>query len=209
MRRFSAEFLGTAVLLMSIVGSGIMAQNLTNDVGIQLLINAVATTLALFVLIRTLSPISGAHLNPLVTIYARLSKNFSSQDLLYYLVAQFLGGFFGVVVANFMFNIPAIDISQHVRSGLGLFVGEIVATVGLLTIILLNSEKAFILIPAWIGSAFFFTSSTSFANPAVTISRTFTDTFTGISPSSILQFLSGQIIALILVLGVKRLTEVY
>lgn len=206
-RKLAAEFIGTAFLLMAIVGSGIMAQTLTGDSGVQLLINAVSTVLALFLLISLIAPISGAHFNPVVTLYSRAKGTSTNQELLMYVVAQFLGGAVGVIIANLMFSKAAIDIASTSRSGTGRFIGEVVATVGLLAIIAMKSERAALLVPAWIGSAFFFTSSTSFANPAVTISRTLSDTFTGIAPGSIPQFVGGQLSALALVLGVRKLVK--
>jgi glycerol uptake facilitator-like aquaporin len=203
MRKFLAEFIGTAVLLTAIVGSGIMAQNLTDDVGIQILINAFSIALALYVLISLLSPISGAHLNPLITVYSRIDRNISSREMILYLLAQLTGGAIGTIVANLMFSKSGIDISSKTRSGLGIFIGEVLATLGLLIIVTLKSEKAATLVPTWIGSALLFSSSTSFANPAVTFSRTLTDTFTGIAPASLAQFLLAQIVALGIVLGVR------
>jgi glycerol uptake facilitator-like aquaporin len=203
MRKFLAEFIGTAVLLTAIVGSGIMAQNLTDDVGIQILINAFSIALALYVLISLLSPISGAHLNPLITVYSRIDRNISSREMILYLLAQLTGGAIGTIVANLMFSKSGIDISSKTRSGLGIFIGEVLATLGLLIIVTLKSEKAATLVPTWIGSALLFSSSTSFANPVVTFSRTLTDTFTGIAPASLAQFLLAQIVALGIVLGVR------
>ena len=203
MRKFLAEFIGTAVLLTAIVGSGIMAQNLTDDVGIQILINALSIALALYVLITLLSPISGAHLNPLITVYSRIDRNISSREMILYLLAQFTGGVIGTIFANLMFSKSGIDISSKTRSGLGIFIGEVLATLGLLVIVILRSEKTATLVPAWIGSALLFSSSTSFANPAVTFSRTLTDTFTGIAPASLTQFLLAQIVALGIVLALR------
>lgn len=206
-RKVAAEFIGSALLLMAIVGSGIMAQSLTGDSGLQLLINAVSTVLALFLLISLIAPISGAHFNPVVTLYSRAQGTSTNQELLIYVVAQFLGGAVGVIIANLMFSKAAIDLASTSRSGVGQFIGEVVATVGLLAIIAMKSERAALLVPAWIGSAFFFTSSTSFANPAVTVSRTLSDTFTGIAPGSIPQFVGAQLLTLALVLGIRKLVK--
>ena len=206
-RKVAAEFIGSALLLMAIVGSGIMARSLTGDSGLQLLINAVSTVLALFLLISLIAPISGAHFNPVVTLYSRAQGTSTNQELLMYVVAQLLGGAVGVILANLMFSKAAIDLASTSRSGVGQFIGEVVATVGLLAIIAMNSERAALLVPAWIGSAFFFTSSTSFANPAVTVSRTLSDTFTGIAPGSIPQFVGAQLLALALVLGIRKLVK--
>jgi len=206
-RKVAAEFIGSALLLMAIVGSGIMAQSQTGDSGLQLLINAVSTILALFLLISLITPISGAHFNPVVTLYSRAQGKSTNQELLMYVVAQFLGGAVGVIIANLMFSKAAIDLASTSRTGVGQFIGEVVATVGLLAIIAMKSERAALLVPAWIGSAFFFTSSTSFANPAVTVSRTLSDTFTGIAPGSIPQFVGAQLLALALVLGIRKLVK--
>jgi glycerol uptake facilitator-like aquaporin len=193
---------------MAIVGSGIMAQSLTSDLGIQLLINSFSTICALFVLISLLSQISGAHFNPVVSLYIRFIGKISNKDLLSYLLAQILGSSLGVIVGNLMFNKPAIDIASTSRTGAGRFIAEIVATIGLLSIVAWKSDKAAVLVPAWIGSAFFFTSSTSFANPAVTISRTLSDTFTGIAPGSIIQFLVAQVLALLLFVTLQKFVKV-
>jgi len=206
-RKVAAEFIGSALLLMAIVGSGIMAQSQTGDSGLQLLINAVSTILALFLLISLITPISGAHFNPVVTLYSRAQGKSTNQELLMYVVAQFLGGAVGVIIANLMFSKAAIDLASTSRTGVGQFIGEVVATVGLLAIIAMKSERAALLVPAWIGSAFFFTSSTSFANPAVTVSRTLSDTFTGIAPGSIPQFVGAQLLALALVLGIRKIVK--
>jgi len=206
-RKLVAEFIGTAVLLSAIVGSGIMAENLTSDVGIQLLINALSIVLALFLLITLIGPISGAHFNPIVTFYSRAQGACTNREALMYLAAQILGGAVGVIIANLMFSRVAIDIASTSRVGIGQFIGEVVATVGLLTIIIMRPERAALLVPAWIGSALFFTSSTSFANPAVTVSRTLSDTFTGIAPGSIPQFVGAQLLALALVLGIRKLVK--
>ena len=206
-RKVAAEFIGSALLLMAIVGSGIMAENLSSDTGVQLLINALSIVLALFILITLIAPISGAHFNPVVTLYSRAQGTSTNQELLMYVVAQVLGGAVGVIIANLMFSKAAIEIASTSRSGVGQFIGEVVATVGLLAIIAMKSEQAALLVPVWIGSALFFTSSTSFANPAVTVSRTLSDTFTGIAPGSIPQFLGAQLMALALVLGLRKLVK--
>jgi glycerol uptake facilitator-like aquaporin len=199
LRRITAEFLGTGILVAAVVGSGTMATELSTDLGIDLLINAAATVLALAVLIQVLGPISGAHFNPVVSLSEWALGRLSRTYMLSYVSAQFLGGLVGVFTANLMFKNPAIYMSEHVRSGSHLFLGEVVATAGLLLLIQLvrqprNSAVAPIVIAAWIGSAYFFTSSTSFANPAVTLARAFTDTFSGIAMGSVLAFIAAQII---------------
>ena len=216
-RRYLAEFLGTGILVAVVVGSGIMATNLTRDVGLQLLINTISTVLALGIIIAIFAPISGAHFNPVVTLAELTFKRISLVDALGYLVAQFVGGACGAILANLMFKRGAINLSTHSRSGLNLFLGEVVATAGLLLIIhLLNYQKRANLIPvlvaAWIGSAYFFTSSTSFANPAVTLARGLSNTFAGIAMRSIPLFILAQVLgatigtvfALTFTEGVKR-----
>ena len=187
------------MLVAVVVGSGIMATNLTNDVALQLLINALSTVLALGILISILAPVSGAHFNPVVTLAELAFKRISLVDALGYLVAQFAGGACGAILANLMFKRGAINLSSHSRSGLNLFLGEVVATAGLLLIIhLLNYQKRANLIPvlvaAWIGSAYFFTSSTSFANPAITFARGLSNTFAGIAMRSIPLFILAQVL---------------
>jgi len=199
MKRAIAEFFGTGVLVAVVVGSGAMAANISQDVGVQLLINTVATIFALGLLIELLVPISGAHFNPLVSIISVMRREKSISELLFYVVAQCAGGISGAMLANLMFSHPAIYMSHHSRSGINLWFGEVVATAGLIFVIFqaINSGKSKIipiLVPAWIGSAYFFTSSTSFANPAVTISRSFSDTFSGIKLSSVSGFVGAQII---------------
>jgi glycerol uptake facilitator-like aquaporin len=199
MKRAIAEFFGTGLLVAVVVGSGTMAVNISQDIGVQLLINTVATIFALGLLIELLGPISGAHFNPLVTIMSVVRREKPVSELLLYVVAQCAGGISGAMLANLMFSNPAIYMSQNTRSGLNLWLGEVVATAGLIFVIFqaINSGKSKIipiLVPAWIGSAYFFTSSTSFANPAVTIARAFSDTFSGIKLSSVSGFVGAQII---------------
>ena len=196
-RESLAEFLGTCTLVAVVVGSGAMAQNLTQDVGLELLINTVATVLALGLLIELFAPISGSHFNPLVSVIQIIRRELSLSDAIFYVIAQCAGGILGAMLANLMFSHPAIFISQHSRSGLHLWLGEAVATAGLIFVIfqatnLGKSKLIPILVPAWIGAAYFFTSSTSFANPAVTLARSFTDTFSGIKISSVPGFVIAQ-----------------
>ena len=198
-RRVAAEFLGAMILVAAVVGSGIMATTLSDDVGVQLLMNMLATVLVLGLLIWTLGPISGAHFNPAVTLVALARREIPMGEGVAYLPAQVLGAIVGAVLANLMFALPAIDISTTVRSGSNLLLGEVVATAGLLWIIGAltrtgNGRLGPALVPAWIGAAYFFTSSTSFANPAVTIGRMFTDTFAGIAPASVLPFIAAQLV---------------
>jgi glycerol uptake facilitator-like aquaporin len=198
-RRVAAETLGTAVLVAAVVGSGIMAAQLSQDLGVQLLINAVATVTALGVLICTLGPISGAHFNPAVTAVAALRREVAPRESAMYVIGQVVGALLGVALADVMFGQPPWQASGHDRTGLGLLLGEVVATAGLLWVIGALTRTGHghlgpVLVPAWIGAAYFFTASTSFANPAVTIGRAFTDTFTGIAPASVVPFIAAQLV---------------
>ena len=199
LRRTIAELFGTATLLLVVIGSGVMATNLSKDVGVQLTINSAATGLILYILITLLGPISGAHFNPVVTAIQLYKKNITASLAAAYLVAQLLGAVIGVALANFIFNLPIIEISQKDRTGAELFVSEILATAGLVFIIFTaiaqkSEAKIPVLVGAYISAAYFFTSSTSFANPAVTVARTLSDSFAGIAPGSVLPFIAAQII---------------
>jgi len=202
-KKLFAEFLGTAVLVATVVGSGIMATNLSADLGIDLLINTVATVFVLYILITLLAPISGAHFNPLVSAISFFRKELSAASTIYFFIAQILGGSLGAILANLMFEHPAIEPSQHVRNGSHLLLGELIASAGLIFIIFLAvkqgiDKKIPRLVAAWIGAAYFFTSSTSFANPAVTIARGLTDSFSGIKFCSVPGFIGAQIVGAIL-----------
>ena len=199
MRETIAEVLGTATLLLVVIGSGVMATNISEDVGVQLTINSAATGLILYILITLLGPISGAHFNPVVTGIQVFKKNISASLAAAYLLAQLVGAVIGVALANFIFNLPIIEISQKDRTGADLFVSEILATAGLVFIIFMaiaqkSEAKIPVLVGAYISAAYFFTSSTSFANPAVTVARTLSDSFAGIAPGSVLPFIAAQII---------------
>lgn len=199
------ELVGTAVLLIAVVGSSYMAASLTSDKALSLLIVAAVTAAALAIIIKTGAAISGAHYNPAVTISSLLTGGMKTVEGLAYIVAQVLGAIAGVVIANAMFGEALFGASTVLRSGSGLFIGEIVATSGLVYLALTANEKSvWKMIPLWIFAAYFFTSSTSFANPAVTISRIFTEAPTGISSSSVLGFLSAQVVGTLLaVLALK------
>ena len=213
MRKLLAEYLGTALLVAIVVGSGIMATDLTQDVGLQLLINTIATVFGLAVLILILAPISGAHFNPVVTLIDLIQGKSSVIQFLQYAVVQTAGAISGAFLANAMFDQAIIQTATKIRSGNNLYLAEIVATAGLILVVnLLVNQKNLTVIPAavaaWIGSAYFFTSSTSFANPAVTIGRTFSDSFAGIAPECAPQFIAAQILGAIIGLGlVKVLTN--
>ncbi|WP_431920949.1 aquaporin [Nonomuraea jabiensis] len=184
-RRALAEFLGTTLLLIAVVGSGIAAQRLSpHDAGLQLLENSTATAAALVAIILALGPVSGAHLNPVVTLADRIFGGLTSGQAAAYIAAQLLGGAAGTIVANAMFSLPPVTFSTTVRSSPGLWLGELVATFGLLLVIfgLVRSGRASLAplaVGAYIGAAYWFTSSTSFANPAATLARTLTDSSTG------------------------------
>jgi glycerol uptake facilitator-like aquaporin len=213
MRKLLAEYLGTALLVAIVVGSGIMATDLTQDVGLQLLINTIATVFGLAVLILILAPISGAHFNPVVTLIDLIQGKSSFIQFLQYAVVQIAGAITGAFLANAMFDQVIIQTATKIRSGSHLYLAEIVVTAGLVLVInLLVNQKNLTVIPAavaaWIGSAYFFTSSTSFANPAVTIGRTFSDSFAGIAPECAPKFIAAQILGAIIGLGlVKALTN--
>ncbi|WP_255770142.1 aquaporin [Pseudarthrobacter sulfonivorans] len=203
-RRAGAELLGTGVLVMIVVGSGIAAQQLSpNDVGLQLLQNSTATVFGLTVLILVLGPVSGAHFNPVVSLadwilHRRNGTGLSLPELGTYVLAQTVGGISGSVVANAMFEVGT-SISAKDRAGTGHLIGEIVATAGLVLLIfaLAATRRSALAAPAvgaYIGAAYWFTSSTSFANPAVTVGRIFSDTFAGIAPASVPGFVIAQLV---------------
>ncbi len=195
-RACTAEALGTALLLVAVVGSGIMAERLTGDEAVALLANTVATGAALLVLILTFGAVSGAHFNPAVTLAAAASGELPWRRVPSYLSAQVAGALAGVVCAHAMFAEPLLSLSRHARSGGAQVFAEFVATFGLVAVIQGVSRRNATAVPlavaAFITSAYWFTSSTSFANPAVTIARAFTDTFTGIQPADVPGFLLGQ-----------------
>lgn len=204
-RPLLAEFVGTALLVTVVIGSGIAAAQLsTHDVGLQLLENSIATALGLAVLILLFGPVSGAHFNPVVTaadwlLGRRAQTGISGAGVLTYTAAQTLGGIAGAVLANVMFDRAAVEIATKDRLTTGHVVGEVVATAGLIALIfaLSRSGRAALsaaAVGAYIGAAYWFTSSTSFANPAVTIGRMFSDTFAGIAPGSAPGFIAAQIV---------------
>lgn len=198
-RRAAAEFIGTAFLVTAVIGSGIAAARLSpDDVGLQLLENSLITGAALVALILALQPVSAAF-NPVVTLVEVALGLVKRQEALALIAAQFVGGFLGAVVANLMFDLDAINLSTHERSGSGLWLGEIIATLGLVLIIFGavrsgRTDTVAYAVGGYITAAYWFTSSTSFANPAVTTSRMFSDTFAGIDPSSVLMFVLMQLI---------------
>ena len=209
-RRLAAEALGTAFLIIAVIGSGIMASRLSpNDVGLQLLQNAFATAGALAGLILMFGAVSGAHFNPVVSLIDRLLGTLSTRDTVLYVIAQIIGGCIGSVIVNLMFELDAINLSTKTRSSGALWLSEVVATVGLLLLIqgcVRTGRGAAIpfAVGAWIGGAYWFTSSTSFANPAVTVARTLSDTFAGIKPSSAPMFIVMQVIGAVIAYGLIR-----
>lgn len=211
-RRALAEYVGTAFLVAVVVGSGIAASNLSpDDVGLQLLENAAATAGGLVALILAFGPVSGAHFNPVVSLADAYFGGLDRRDLPAYIGAQIAGAITGSIIANLMFELDAVSWSTHERSSQGLLLGEVVATIGLLVVIFGvvrsgRSSAAPFAVGAYIGGAYFFTASTSFANPAVSIGRAFTDTFAGIEPASVPGFIGGQLVgALVAVLIIKTL----
>jgi glycerol uptake facilitator-like aquaporin len=203
-RRAAAEALGTALLVATVVGSGIMAQRLTQDVALQLLGNTLPTGAVLVVLITILGPISGAHFNPAVSLVFAARSELSKRHLFSYVFAQILGGIVGAVAAHLMFELPLIALSTKIRSGGAQWFAEAVATFGLVVTILLGIrfQKSAVpwLVGLYITAAYWFTASTSFANPAVTIARALTNTFSGIRPVDVPAFVATQCAAAIVAL---------
>ena len=202
-RKVLAEAIGTGLLIVAVIGSGIMAQRLTDIVALQLLCNAIATGGALVALILIFSPVSGASFNPVVGIVGIFTGEATIRDTAFYAIAQTVGGCVGAVVANLMFDLDAINISEKVRSGSGVLFSEVVATVGLLVVIYgtIRAQRANLVpftVAAWITGAYFFTSSTSLANPAVTVARSLSNTFAGIAPESVPMFVLMQLIGAML-----------
>ena len=205
-RRLVAEGLGTALLVAAVVGSGIAAQNLSpDDTGLALLENAIATGAALYVLILVLGPVSGAHFNPVVTAVDAWFGGLARRDAAPYLAVQVVGACLGAMLANLMFGLGAVSVSTHVRGGSGILLSEVVATFGLLLVIVglvRRGRSAYVAgaVAAYIVGAYWFTASTSFANPAVTIGRTLSNTFAGIAPSSVPGFVVAQCVGGVLAL---------
>ena len=191
--------MGTGLLVLAVIGSGIAASRLSDDAGLQLLQNAGATASALIAIILALGPVSGAHLNPVVTLAVRAAGAVGTREVGAYVIAQVAGGAAGAVVANLMFSLPAVELATEVRSSGGLWRGEGVATFGLVLVVLGVARSnwptaAPFAVAAYIGGAYYFTSSTSFAIPAVTLGRTLSDTFAGIDPASVPAFVAAQLV---------------
>ena len=198
-RKFLTEFIGTAMLLIGVVGSGIMAENISGgNNGIALLANAIATGAMLYVIITVLGPISGAHFNPAVTLAFTLNGEHKARDAAPFIGAQIAGGIVGVWLTHLMFDLAILQTSSHDRTGVALWSSEIFATFGLLFVIFggikHKADTVPTLVALYITGAYWFTSSTSFANPAVTIARGLSDTFAGINPAHVIMFIVMQII---------------
>ena len=208
-RRLSAEAIGTGLLIVAVIGSGIMAERLTDIVALQLLCNAIATGGALVALILIFAPVSGASFNPVVGIVGIFTGEATIRDTALYALAQTVGGCIGAVIANLMFDLDAINISEKVRSGSGVLFSEVVATLGLLVVIYgtIRAQRANLVpftVAAWITGAYFFTSSTSLANPAVTVARSLSNTFAGIAPESVPMFVVMQLIGAMLAVAMIK-----
>lgn len=214
LRKWLAEYIGTATLVCVVVGSGIMGTNLSKDSGVALLINALSTIFALALLILIIAPISGAHFNPAVSLVQVIRREMNASEFAAFVSAQIAGAITGAIIANVMFNLQAIQISTNERVSTGTLIGEVIATAGLITVIFVlvarNQDKLIpVAVATWIGTAYLFTSSTSFANPAVTIGRVFSDTFAGINPGSVLPFIVAQLVGAMLGIAlVKGVTRV-
>ena len=199
LRAHFAEYLGTALITATVVGSGIMAQVLTRDVLLQLLVNTFATVLILALAIWLLAPVSGAYFNPAVLLVAFIRRELSALHLFTFTLAQIAGAASGAILAHALFNRALIDPSSYSRDGSWLFLSEVVATAGLIATIFIaknqgRGDNAFWLVPLWIGGAYIFTSSTSFANPAITLGRSLTDSFSGIAFASVPVFIAAQLL---------------
>lgn len=209
-RKAVAEAVGTGLLALAVIGSGIAAARLSpGDPGLQLLENALATAGALVAIILAVGPVSGAHLNPVVTLADRCFRGVTTVEAVVYCLAQVVGGATGAIVANLTFSLPAVELSVQARSSGGLWVSEAVATFGLLVVIfgIVRSGRVAVApfaIASYIGGAYFFTSSTSFANPAVTLARTLSDTFAGIDPGSVPAFVVAQLVGATLAVAFIR-----
>ena len=208
-KKYIAEFLGTFFLVATVIGSGIMGDDLSaGNEAVALLGNTIATGAILFVIIKSFENLSGAHFNPIVSIVFYFLKEINLKDLIFYLAIQFVAGLLAVLSIHFIFEQSLLQIASKPRTGMSMFFSEIIASVGLILTILMvrknNKSNVAISVALFITAGYWFTSSTSFANPAVTLSRTLTDTFTGISPESIIYFFSGQLIGLFIALFIYK-----
>ena len=200
MQKYISEFIGTFILLVSIVGSGIAGQQYTNDQMVILFSHAVVIGFTLIFIIRIFANFSGAHFNPIVSIIFFLQKELSSRDLFLYILIQIIAAVLGTLFANYIFGLNVIEISSNIRSGVNICISEFFAATGLLLVILLSRADGKNVVSFNVGiyitAALIFTSSTSFANPAVTIARMFTESFTGINPSTVIFFINCQVIGM-------------
>ena len=208
--RVFSEFFGSFFLLMMIVGSGVMAERLASgSEALALLCNSIATGLGLFVLIRVLGPVSGAHFNPCVSLVKKLQGEIMTGEFFWYLLAQVSGSILGVLLVHVMYGLDVFQISTHARGGFNLAISEFIATFGLMFVILAGSSRKDETLPVqvscFVASAYWFTSSTAFSNPAVTLARTFTNTFCGIAPGSLAPFFGAQIMGATIAFGAFRL----
>lgn len=212
-RRLAAEALGSFLLFACVIGSGVMGEQLASgNVALALLANALATAAMLFVLIAMLGPISGAHFNPAVTLAFAWRREFAWRDVAPYVLAQLAGGIPGALVVHAMFALPIVQFSSRERSGPAQWLSEVVATFGLVLVILLTRHHRAAAVPAsvalYIGAAYWFTASTSFANPAITVVRSLSDTFAGIAPLDVPAFIVAQLIGMVLaVLTARQLLD--
>lgn len=208
MRKIVSEGLGTALLLIGVVGSGIMAQGLTDDIAVALLANAIATGCTLYFIITILGPVSGAHFNPVVTLAFAIKGEHPWRLTAGYMAAQIVGGIAGVLLCHVMFDLDVFQTSETARTGMNQWTSEVFATFGLLFVIFggLRSRPDTVptLVAIYITGAYWFTSSTSFANPAVTIARAFSDTFAGIDPAHVAGFIAAQLVGLVVALPILK-----
>jgi glycerol uptake facilitator-like aquaporin len=198
MRKVIAEFTGTALITAAVIGSAIMATNWTKDGAIWLLVNMISTVAALYISIMLFASISGAHFNPVVSLVKLIQKELLLADFIKYLVAQFSGAVFGAALSHFLFDYTILSVSKIERTGVNIFGSEVIASLGLVLIAIASWRNFKVrtrasLISLWIASAYFFTSSTSFANPAVSFGRMLTDSLAGISPASLALFVPAQV----------------
>tara|TARA_B110001454_G_scaffold218991_1_gene249128 strand:- start:170534 stop:171205 length:672 start_codon:yes stop_codon:yes gene_type:complete len=207
-RRVISEFIGTMFLIIIVVGSGIMGEKLAaGNAAIALLANAIATGAGLFILISIFGPISGAHFNPAVSTYFKIRGDLKTPLWISYIAAQVIGSLLGIIIVHFIFEVPIFQLSTHARNGLPQMASEFIATIGLLFTIVgfvkFNPSKTALGVASYITGAYWFTSSTSFANPAVTIARSFTNTFAGIAPHSIAGYIAAQILAVFIFASIE------
>jgi glycerol uptake facilitator-like aquaporin len=205
-RRLLAEGFGSAALAAAVIGSGIAAERLTDDAAVALIANTGATVAVLAVLIALLGPLSGAHFNPAVSLVLAVRRRLSWLDFVAYTIVQVVGCCLGAVLAHAMFELPLLQLSTHERAGTAQWVAEVIATLGLVLVVLghRRAEEAPWMVAGWIGAAYWFTSSTSFANPAITLARSLTDTFAGIRPIDVPPFIISQIAGALVALLLSR-----